>query len=75
MGGLFDNWVLDVTNFNPDMPCYVPIEKNGDIVLGMNYLSGKCPGKLIGVVHLHGQKVADDWCDKHPDWHEKYSNN
>lgn len=62
MKAMFDKWVLDVTFWNPqeEMPTFIPIESNGDLVIGMNCM-GFCPGELIGIVHLDGQEKVNKW--------------
>ena len=63
-------WVLDVT-FDP--PVFVPYEREtGAVVIGMNVLSDKCPGKLVGVIHADGQEAVEKWISENPDWHERY---
>ena len=70
---MYKEWVLDVTNgVNP--PCFIPYKlKTDTLILGMNLISDKCPGKLVGIVHLDGQKKANNWTENNPDWYEKYS--
>ena len=70
---MFEEWVLDATMGVQDgMACFVPIEKDGSLVLGMNMI-GRCPGKLVGVVHLDGQEAVERWIAENPDW-IKYAN-
>lgn len=66
-----NNWVLDVT-YMPEMPpVFVPYD-NGTLVLGMNVMSERCPGKLVGVVHMDGQEAAERWCTENPSWYTQY---
>jgi len=60
-----NKWVLDVTL---DYPCYCPYDtETGDIITGMNYVGGKCPGELIGVVHLDGEEHLNKWIEENRD--------
>lgn len=64
-------WLLDVS-FYP--PVFVPYERETDmIVTGMNVMSSKCPGKLVGIVHSGGQESVEEWCQDHPTWIEEYA--
>jgi hypothetical protein len=65
-----NDYVLDITN-GVEPPVFVCYENN-EVVFGLNVVSDKCPGNLVGVIHLDGQKEADKWVDENPNWHEKY---
>jgi hypothetical protein len=65
------NWVLDIT-FGTNPSVFVPYEDDGSVVFGLMLIADKCPGKLVGIVHMDGQEAVDDWCSKNPDWHELY---
>ena len=70
---MFNNWVLDVT-YVPNMPpVFVPYEDDGTLVLGMNVMSEKCPGELVGIIHEGGQEAVEKWCSENPNWYEQYS--
>ena len=70
----YPEWVIDVTK-DPNPPCFCPFERDlGAVVWGMNVISGKCPGKLVGVVHLGGQEEVEKWIAANPDWRERFSN-
>lgn len=69
----WDNWVADVSladGQDEGLFCFVPLDgdPHGEhsLVVGLNYLSNKPPGKLIGVVHMDGQEACDEWCAAHP---------
>ena len=63
------NWVLDATQWNdaPGVMCFVPYEDDGTLVVGMNMITGKCPGKFVGVIHADGDAAAEAWCGVHQD--------
>ena len=70
---MWKEWVLDATMGVKDgMACFVPIENDGSLVLGMNMI-GSCPGMLVGAVHLDGQEAVERWIAENPDW-IKYAN-
>ena len=72
MGNL-NEWLIDIT-FGDNPPCFVPYEKEtGMVVLGMNVIADKCPGKLVGVFHSGGDDLVDAWLAKNPNWKEKFS--
>ncbi len=60
---MWKNWVLDVTN-GCESPLFCPIEDDGTIVIGMNILSNKCPGKLVGIFHTSGVALAQQWMEE-----------
>jgi hypothetical protein len=64
-----DNWVLDVTL---SAPVFIPYEDDGTLVVGMNVVCERCPGNLVGVVHLDGQEKVEKWIAENPNWHEQY---
>ena len=75
---MFDDWVIDATLWRDglDMPTFVPVEgghENPTFVTGMNYIADKCPGNLLGVVHMDGEEAAKKWAESHPDWRERWS--
>jgi hypothetical protein len=71
---MWNEWVLDLTFGLEPMPCFCPYEREtGSIVFGMNMLTDRCPGSLVGVVHSDGQAVVEKWCEENPDWHVRYS--
>lgn len=66
----FSNWVLDATIATPAGTfCFCPIEGDleGDfkIVTGMNLISDKPNGDLLGIVHENGQQAVEQWCAEH----------
>ena len=69
---MWEEWILDVTNHRDDAPCFCPFDE-GNIVFGMNMIAQKSPGALIGIVHLDGQEMADEWVRSNTDWYERYS--
>jgi len=73
---MFKEWVIDIgsSHFDDGVVCFVPYEREtGDIVVGMNVLSDKSPGKLVGVIHNDGQEAVEKWCDENPNWHTKFA--
>jgi hypothetical protein len=68
---LWTNWIIDVTNW-PDSWCFCPYEDDGSIVFGMNLIQDRCPGNLVGLIHLDGQKQAEVFCHAVPDWKERF---
>lgn len=74
---MWDDWVIDVTLYNPELPnmlCFVPIEDiesdNPKFVFGMNLLTsldGFDQGKIRGVIHADGTDALDKWCKEYPD--------
>jgi hypothetical protein len=71
---MLDEWVLDLTFGTEPLPCFCPYDRENDsIVTGLNMLTNKCPGELIGVVHPEGQEAVEKWCEENPDWHVRYS--
>lgn len=70
---MWNEWVLDATmGIHNGVACFVPIEKDGTLVTGMNMV-GYCPGKLVGVWHRDGPAAVELWIFAHPDW-RKYGN-
>ena len=68
-------WLLDATlGVRDGLACFVPYESDtNEIVVGMNMLSSRAPGRLVGVIHADGQAAVDAWCAQHPDWHERFA--
>lgn len=67
----FQEWVLDVTKgVSKGTACFIPVGKDGSLVFGMNVI-GHCPGKLVGLVHMVGEKALEQWVKKNPDWQNK----
>jgi hypothetical protein len=68
----WENYVLDVT-LRP--PVYCPIEDDGTVIIGMNYVTPcECPGKLVAVVHMDGQEAVEAWCAANPCWRDEFHN-
>ena len=66
-------WLLDITFGVEDAACFVPYEReDGNVVLGMNLLTDRCPGDLVGVIHSDGKEAVERWCSENPDWYERY---
>jgi len=61
----WNEWSLDVSQW--PIRCYCPYEKDGTIVVGMNLVTDKCPGKLVALFHSDGQETLDKWCADNPD--------
>ena len=68
---MFKTWVIDASHSTDEFICFVPYEDE-TLYTGMSFLSDRCPGKLIGVIHADGLEAVDKWCEAHPDWQEKY---
>jgi hypothetical protein len=66
-------WLLDVTHGTDPFACFVPYEREDDaIVFGMNLMTDRCPGDLVGVIHAAGQEAVEKWMADNPDWHERH---
>ena len=61
---MLGNWVLDVTHGHEPM-AFCPIEENGTIITGLTMISGKCPGRFVGIVHFDGDDAANAWLAEH----------
>ncbi|HET9819608.1 MAG TPA: hypothetical protein VFP92_10625 [Rhodanobacteraceae bacterium] len=61
---MWENWVLDVTHGHEPM-AFCPIEDNGTIIIGLTMISGKCPGRFVGIVHFDGDDAANAWLAEH----------
>jgi hypothetical protein len=73
---MFKEWLIDIglSHFDDGCVCFVPYEREtGTIVFGMNMISDKSPGKLVGVLHPEGQDAVEKWCEDNPDWATKYA--
>ena len=68
---IWPNWAMDVSH-EKEPYCFCPIEKNGDIVLGMSFIADKCPGNLVAIFHERGQKAVEKWEKANPNWYEKH---
>lgn len=74
MDEMFPQWVIDLSMPAPDgAVCFIPYEPPDTFVVGMNVVSDKCPGKLVGIMHPGGQDAVEKWERDNPDWHAKYS--
>lgn len=70
---IWKEWLIDITHGTEPLPCFVPYEREDDaIVFGMNLLTDRCPGELVGVIHAGGQEAVEKWCADNPDWHDRY---
>jgi len=68
---MFKDWVIDASMSRDGFICFVPYEDD-TLWTGMNVLSTKCPGHLVGVIHEEGKEAAEEWIEKHPNWAEEY---
>jgi len=69
---MWDEYVLDCSNIDVGwIPCFCPYE-NGKIIVGVNILQDKCPGKLVGVIHSGGQQATEEWITQNPNWYKIY---
>jgi hypothetical protein len=67
----FKEWFLDVSL---SVPCFVPYERETDtLITGINIISDKCPGKLVGVMHINGTEAVKEWIKNNPDFKERYT--
>jgi hypothetical protein len=67
----FKEWFLDVSF---DVPCFVPYDRETDtLITGINTISDKCPGKLVGVMHINGTEAVEEWIKNNPDFKERYT--
>ena len=65
-------WVLDISLGEPY--AFVPYDKKRDVlVFGLNVISDKCPGKLIGVISNQGDEHIEKWIKENPDWKERFN--
>ena len=79
LNGLWEEWILDISSVDEQgVACFCPIERDQDgsiksIVWGMNYLTPRCPGKLVGLA-AQGYTDADvhQWSEDNKNWYEKY---
>lgn len=71
---MWKEWVIDASMSAPEgCACFVPYEREEDtFVLGMNLISDRCPGELLGVIHANGQEAVEEWCKANPDWHDRH---
>ena len=73
MGEMFKQWVIDLSISAPEgAVCFIPYEPPDMFITGMNVVSDKCPGNLVGVMHPDGQDAVEKWCSDNPDWHDRY---
>jgi len=66
----WDTYALDAEGYDQDgLRCWVPLEEDGTLVLGMNYISDLPPEscKHIAVFHPGGQDACEAWCEEHND--------
>jgi len=62
----FDEWVLDATSYRDGDPLtFYPIAENGDVVIGLAYVSDRPPGRCIGVMHEKGEVAAEAFANAH----------
>jgi hypothetical protein len=62
---VFREWALDISQW--PARCYCPYKKDGTIVIGLNLITDRCPGKLVALFHQDGQDVLDKWCAENPE--------
>lgn len=72
----YRDWLLDATLYDeadPDMACFTPYDSaTGALLVGVNMLASRCPGRLVGVCHADGDAAADAWLAAHPDAKERF---
>lgn len=63
----FPDWVLDITNYTPDVLVWCPFDREKDqIIVGITHI-GDCPGKKVGAFHLGGQEALETVLNLHPE--------
>ena len=70
LSAMQEQWVLDATiGCRDGLFCFCPIEGDisGDynIIVGMNVISDKPPGRLVAIVHADGQEAVEAFCEKY----------
>lgn len=54
-------WVIDAGMSDDELMCFCPYD-DGDVFIGMNFLSTELPsGKLVGIIHHDGEAAAKAW--------------
>lgn len=66
---IWKEWVMDITNLPAVAFCPVDAEA---VVFGMTVIADRCPGHLVGVVSLHGQRHAEAFIAENPGWQWTY---
>lgn len=66
MQSMFPGWILDVTNYDPELPVWCPMTKNGTILFGLTKI-GECPGTPTHIMHRDGPEALEFFLDIHPD--------
>ena len=63
---IYSDWVLDASVCSGDGPmyCFCPVDTDGSIVIGLNMLTDRCPGQLVGVIHADGDEAAAQWAEQ-----------
>lgn len=71
---MFDDWLVDVTAYDPEykgLLCFIPVEDietgSPTFVTGMNLLTSIDSfdqGRLRGIIHFEGQEFVDKWCEE-----------
>lgn len=70
-----EDFVLDVTLDGGGLNCYCPYLKDTEeVVFGLSILTDRCPGNLVGVVHMDGNEAVEKWIAEHPEYPERYKN-
>lgn len=59
-----EEWVADITNY-PEYVCFIPY-KDGELLIGLNVITDKCPGKLIGIFHSDGVDAVNEFQSANP---------
>ena len=68
-----NEWIMDVTNY-PEYVSFSPYEDDS-VILGMTYISDKCPGTIVGVMHFDGPEMSNKFIEEHPNLREEFELN
>lgn len=68
---MYKEWVLDISLGEPY--AFVPYDRERSVlVLGLNVVTDRCPGSLVGIISKHGDEHIEEWIRENPDWRERY---
>lgn len=70
---MWDNWLVDVSTIDGAIATFCPYE-DGELIIGMNFVSDKCPGNLIGAFHPAGQEAVEEYMEQNPEILERFIN-
>lgn len=59
---IWDDWVIDASLDPGDgTHCFCPVDEDGEILTGLMVHSDKCPGSLVGAIHMDGHEAVEKW--------------